>query len=565
MALKTKAPGILLLASFFFAAWGHPTSLWWAGSCSAICGFALYFRLMLGLQTVRLKFLLGMAYFTGVQLVQMFWLTSHPYNYIYGVYIGFALLWGCQWGIFSLLITESRIKSLPQILALAALWTLFEWSRLFFLSGYSWNPVGLALTGNIYTLQLASLWGAFGLSFWVIFVNLLALRAWISLPNLRWAYISIACALFPYAFGGLHLQFHASQQAQQRQAQQEGQIRALLVQTAFPAEEALTFSTKESYIFYVLEEWKKILHILEKHKGKKIDLIALPEYVVPFATYSFVYPYEEVKGAFAAFFGEEGAKQLPAAEAPFAKFYRTPRGEISFVNNAFWVQGIANIFDAEVVAGLEDVDLQADGKRLYYSTAQHFKPSASTENFAPTRYAKRVLLPMAEYIPSTFFQELAAAYGIGNSFTPGQKATVMQCGSTPFGVSICYEETFGDLIREFRNEGAHFLLNLTSDVWYPNSRLPQQHRDHARLRTVENGVSLLRACNTGVTCAFDSLGNNIAMLGDGSSQSEWLADALYVEAPTYNYQTLYSITGDKLIIFLCLVSALALFYQKRLE
>ena len=102
------------------------------------------------------------------------------------------------------------------------------------------------------------------------------------------------------------------------------------------------------------------------------------------------------------------------------------------------------------------------------------------------------------------------------------------------------------------------LVNLTSDVWYPNSRLPKQHFDHARLRTVENGIPLIRACNTGITGGIDSLGRIINVLGDNYSESEWIADSIKITVPKYTYGTVYSKTGDLLII---IISCVAIFLR----
>ncbi len=52
---------------------------------------------------------------------------------------------------------------------------LLEWVRLYFFTGFTWNPAGLAFGGSSYAIQLASLFGIYGLSFWVIWTNLGAL------------------------------------------------------------------------------------------------------------------------------------------------------------------------------------------------------------------------------------------------------------------------------------------------------------------------------------------------------------------------------------------------------
>ncbi len=86
-----------------------------------------------------------------------------------------------------------------------------------------------------------------------------------------------------------------------------------------------------------------------------------------------------------------------------------------------------------------------------------------------------------------------------------------------------------------------------------NSRLPQQHFDHARLRTVENGIALVRACNTGVTGAVDSLGRIIGVLDDGENPVEWRSDSLHLYVSTYHYLTPYSLWGDKFILGISLL------------
>ena len=135
----------------------------------------------------------------------------------------------------------------------------------------------------------------------------------------------------------------------------------------------------------------------------------------------------------------------------------------------------------------------------------------------------------------------------------------MHAAGVTFSPSICYEETFSDIVREGKTLGAHMLVNLTSDAWYPSSTLPLQHFEHARLRTVENGVPLIRACNNGITGAIDSYGRTIGIYGgDHPEEVEWTQGAIVVDVPLQNHWTLYSHTGDKLIAG---VSAAILLYS----
>ena len=178
------------------------------------------------------------------------------------------------------------------------------------------------------------------------------------------------------------------------------------------------------------------------------------------------------------------------------------------------------------------------------------------------RYEKRVLLPMGEYIPFSFLKDLCARYGVKGSFTQGKEAKVEQTLAGLVAPSICYEETFGGVMREGKLKGAEMLVNLTNDAWYPHSTLSLQHLEHARLRTVEMGVPLVRACNTGITCAIDSFGQTVDILHD-HGEVEDVADSLYVEVPKYHYWTLYSLWGDHFILAVSMVGILFALPRKK--
>ncbi len=528
------------LISFLIVSFGQPVWSSWLGSVAAVIGYALFFASLLN-SAPRRRFWLGALFGTGVQMVQLSWLLSHPYWYIYAVHFGLSFMAGMQFGFLSLLISRRNLEQLGGLLAIASIWTIMEWSRLFYLAGFSFNPAGMALAGNLYSLQMASLGGAFGLTFWVLFVNLFALHIYVTGWNLYKLSALTALAALPYCFGFYQLHFLKTKEP-------PAPFHVVLVQTAFPAEEVFSFETHQEMVDYVLGEWRQIFTNLKEHYGKPVDLVVLPEAVVPFGTYSFVFDFEKVKAMLMEIYGDV---TFPSG-MPYVV-------DNSLVNNAFFSATIANLFQSGVVIGLEDAsDVYHNGvkTRRYYSSAQYFQPGKSAE-----RYEKRILVPMGEYIPFSFLSDLCASYGIQASLTPGASAKIMQRKGTRFGLTICYEEMFGDMMRENKQLGADLLVNITSDVWYPDSLLPQQHFDHAKLRTVEMGIPLARACNTGVTGVIDCFGRNIAILGEGDKHQEWLSEALYVDVPMKSYWTLYSKAGDALIVALSFV--FSLFFLQR--
>lgn len=540
--------------SFVIVALGQPA--WWPlmGPLAAAFGYAMLWKALLDIDTAKNRFWLGVLWFAAVQLVQLSWLVSHPYIYIYGVYFLLAFLLGCQFGCLCYFITRENLKKNLSFLALASLWTLFEWSRLYLFAGYTWNPVGLSLTTNLYALQGASLMGIYGLSFWVILTNLFVLKAWVDnnppslrktaagkipdefrkVADIKGVVVAIVLAAAPYLFGAFQVHEEKGHLAT------SPKLPVLLVQTAFPIEEMLPLKP-ENLRQYAFQEWVQILKILKEHQGEKPHLIVLPEIVVPYGTYAPVFSFLDTKKVFQELFGEE--VKLPPLTTPVASQIHG----VWQITNSFFVQAIADLFQAEVIVGLEDASRMENNEIEYYNAALFFQPHTLGDEL---RYEKRVLLPMGEYIPFDFLRDLALKYGVGGSFTCGKTAKVFQGKTASFGLNICYEETFSHLMRDNKLLGADLLVNLTSDVWYPDSKLPEQHCDHARVRTVENGIPLIRACNTGVTCGIDCLGRMIAQWGDHTGPHEWLAGALFLEVPLHHYSTLYSYTGDYLIIAL---------------
>jgi len=295
----------------------------------------------------------------------------------------------------------------------------------------------------------------------------------------------------------------------------------------------------------------------KKAADENVQLVVLPELVVPYSTSLLVYNYDETVRVFEEIFGIEAVKKLPGKQQHLAMKV----DGIWKVNNAFWAQGVANVTGADVVVGLEDRDYLGNGKFRFHTVAYLFRP----HTVVTQRYEKRVLVPMGEYIPFAFLRNLAAEYGVAGSFSCGECAKVLHSRSGPLGISICYEETLGNIMRESRLKGAEMLVNVTNDGWFPNYGLPKVHLEHARLRTVEMGIPLIRSCNTGVTAAIDSFGQDIATLGKTPFEQEHTQGVLIVDVPQHTYQTPYTFFGDKFILILGVLFVLVWGCQKTVD
>lgn len=523
--------------SFLITAFAQPAWVRGLGPLCAAFGFALFWKGMISYERPRDRFLLSLLWFASIQAVQLSWMTSVKYmgSLMLLVYLFLILGLGVQFAILSFFFKENRLDW-RSCLAISGCWVIFEWLRLFFLCGFTWNPVGLSLADSSYSLQLASLFGIFGLSFWVIFVNLAAFKALVEKSS-RQATIWACLAFLPYLFGLVHQNFV------ERMIPPGKSLNVALIQTGlFPEQKDRLDEDPTAYIAPVAQ-WERILNVLDTEK--QLDLIVLPEAALPLGAHRAGYKLAAIQ----KYFPKEC---LPALERPFAIFDKDEWR----VSNVFLAQALANKFHAHVIVGLDDADFT--GK---YNAAFHFHP----ENPLYERYEKRVLVPMGEYVPLRdwkFFSEFAARqFGIYSSFDAGVEAKIFNAGC-PIGVSICLEETFSGLTRDLRLKGAELFVNLTNDVWFPGSKLPQQHFDHGRVRAAENGVSILRSCNTGITGWVDCFGRSMAQL----PTSEKEASALYLKVPTRSYSTLYSWWGDQAILGISGLSFVAyfLFRKKKL-
>ncbi len=531
---------VYFLISFLIVALAQPdTSV--LGCIFASCfGYALFWQGVYLCERARSRFWYAVVWFGGVSTVHLNWFFADRYvgAYIYP-FLAFLCLWlGVQFACATLLIGNPKEMGWLHILGISGGWALCEWSRLFILSGYSLDPVGIALSGTLTGMQMATAWGVYGLSFWVFFTNLLALRL---LNDRSWRHGAVwaAVSVFPYLSGAAHLTYHTRQM--DRYLAHTRSLEALLVQTALIPEEksAVDGSSPISPAY----QWHMILSLLAPYLTQPVDLIVLPEGAVPYGTHRPIYLAREIEQAFEDVLGKR--IQLPA--------------EPTRVGNRAWAQALADLTGADVILGLEDVDIQPVEKTYQaYNAALLVRPFTAELS----RYEKRVLLPMGEYIPFDWCKKILSKYGIMDSFTPGTEAKVFSLARSTAGISICYEETYGHLMREARQKGAEMLINLTNDVWYPRSRLPAVHFFHGRLRAIESGVPVLRACNTGVTCGVDALGRITDHLPYENAQQIAPPAVLSTSLPLYHFSTLYARWGDTVPMGVSAILFISFFISK---
>lgn len=471
---------------------------------AAICGLALFWR---GIEPLKQKRLASFLFFAAVQGVEQEWLLRFDYHGLYILFVFLLII--CLTATPFALLPFERLKGVKGALALAGFWTLWEVGLQRLIGcGFSLNQLGLILGRDLYSAQFASVAGVLGLSFYTLMANVLFYQK-------KHFAILVGLTLFPYVFGCVNLNIL------DKKVKAGQSAKVALIQTGLRAEEKRPLGRLGNFISpYV--QWGSILSYLKD--AEDLDLIVLPEVALPFSAHRKIYSYDKVCQIWHTAF----QKTPMGLESPYA---HNVQGTY-FVSNAYLAKALAEEFGAEVVIGLADKE---------YNAAFHFKPG----RHGFERYEKQILLPLAESLPIKVLKPLAERYGVGGSLKAGNGPKVF---SSPLQLtpSICYEDMLSHIIWESRKEGGLLFVNVTNDVWYPNSTLPGKHYAQARLRAIENGVPLIRACNTGVTTALDALGRSSGYF----ENREWGRGALILTVPLFNYHTLYFFWGDTLIVLI---------------
>ncbi|HRK18573.1 MAG TPA: apolipoprotein N-acyltransferase [Hyphomicrobiaceae bacterium] len=176
-------------------------------------------------------------------------------------------------------------------------------------------------------------------------------------------------------------------------------------------------------------------------------------------------------------------------------------------------------------------------------------------------YDKIHLVPFGEYLP---FQRALEWVGLeqltrlrgGFASAPWPRPALSIHGLGLVVPLICYEAIFPAAIYA-GSVRPRLLLNVTNDGWFGDTIGPRQHFHQARVRSVEEGLPMIRAANNGISAVTDGLGRVRARLGMNER------GAFAVELPNESYATPYSKYGDKIFFAMFMVLSLVAIGSRR--
>lgn len=131
------------------------------------------------------------------------------------------------------------------------------------------------------------------------------------------------------------------------------------------------------------------------------------------------------------------------------------------------------------------------------------------------RYDKWRLVPGGEFLPFEWLLEplgFRKVVDTPGSFVAGPgPGTFILPGGLRAALTICYEAIFPNRLVDDADR-PQVIVNVTNDGWFGRSTGPWQHLAQARLRTIEQGLPMIRAANTGISAVIDPYGRTLRML-----------------------------------------------------
>lgn len=398
----------------------------------------LFFVLERGgyLRNIWYGLLAGGAFF-GTLLRWLYTLKEWTGPEILPIYLLLIIYLSLYWGAFGLLYTflKRRLGALRLSLAVPALWVLLELARALGRLGLSWGDLGYALYQRTELIQLASITGAWGLSFVIVWINYLL---FLMIRQRDWrpfiGAILIWALLFQLGAAALH-------------RMPEGrELQLALVQPNIPQER----KSESAEIGPLLDRYRELLTQTE---AAKAGLVVLPESILP----AYLLQEQEYLEPFSAFAKQNGVYIL--------------FGTIDYRRGKFYNTAALLSPGGNVVARYDKVQL------VPFST-----------EYVPFRKQ------LERWGLGPLLRELAPA-----ELTSGAGFFPLESGLGKIASPICFESTFSHISRSFVRNGAELLITITNDAWFDHSSALPQHLSFGVLRAVETRRYFVQAANTGIS------------------------------------------------------------------
>jgi apolipoprotein N-acyltransferase len=197
--------------------------------------------------------------------------------------------------------------------------------------------------------------------------------------------------------------------------------------------------------------------------------------------------------------------------------------------------------------------MEDQGSQRFLNSAFLLTPSQDTRT--PQHYDKILLFPFGEYLP---YKEVIPWRFLNvssfNEYIRGNEYTVFHISPHRFGVTICWENIFPGLVRQFVKNGAEFIINITNEARFGKTAAPYQLSAISVFRAVENRTYVIRCANTGISCIIDPFGRIAFSLRDLKGNDIFTRGILLGKIIPGNRKSAYTRFGDTFPVLSSFVS-----------
>lgn len=353
----------------------------------------------------------------------------------------YGLLYGLLFGLFQ------RRSRWAALLVTPFLWVSLEYLRSQGQLAFPWLNLSYTQGYSLPFIQIATITGSEGISFWVVSLNLLGFLILHRRRRYSYLFLLTVFLLLPYLWGRSLI--HPADQGER--------IKVSLIQGNI--DQKVKWDSR--FLDYNIDTYLEMSRMIASQGP---DLIIWPETSIP----CYLMHRQE---------------------------YRERVAELS------------EELRIPLLVGAQDYTYGQNGESRYYNAVFLFR--LQTEDIQ--HYYKIQLVPFSERIPFDQKLPILRRINLGEAdFSPGEKHTLFHLDKGHFATLICFEAIFPDLVRKFVKGGADFLVNVTNDGWFGRTTGPFQHCGIAKFRAVENRISMARCANTGISVLYDPYGRAIA-------------------------------------------------------
>lgn len=363
---------------------------------------------------------------------------------------------GLFFAIFFGLYRKFKQNSILDAFVFSLIWAVMEWVREFFVLGFTWGHLGYLLHNHTYVLQLAKIAGVYGVSFFVVVVNILIylvlFRSHTSKEKIHRSLI-LSTFLVVILLYGYFIVSVGDKNLNKKE------LSVAVVNQTLKTEESIGISGYYNYI-----------NLLKEALAKKPDIVVLPENAFPF-------------------FIIERTTMLPFK-------YNNPDLEIG------------RLYDELAL-------LSKDNPKSSFIMGMHTQDKNERYNSLVVMenglivgiYNKQELLPLAENSP-----EIGKEKHI-EPLEKGASTQQIMVGGKVVTPLVCSEVIFPSLAS---SKTSKFIINISNDSVFDDFLVAKQNHIMAKLRAVENGKYLLRSVKGGISSIIDPFGRVVEQSTRGS-------------------------------------------------